>query len=255
MNIAVLLLKCRNEPRVTTLTRDQVHQMTGHVAGYLAAQSGQRENLEFRVFDWFEMPLTSAEWNALAFGAGAKVVPMVEQAQRVDLSSYGHFVLLIDKQDAYLAAWNTPGALKYNYMAAQSLNPALMEHELGHMYGADHANLDTPNGLKPIEEYGDRFCVMGAEGAKYSFADARFGPDGPGMCASTLYACNWLRFDQPAVSIDLKQSTDARANEVAFELAALRGAPPPGWAGLPVVAWARRASGRPAPADRVPRSR
>lgn len=57
MNNAVPLLKCRNEPRAMTWSRDQVHKMSGHVAGNYGNQSGQRESLEFHVFDWFEMPL------------------------------------------------------------------------------------------------------------------------------------------------------------------------------------------------------
>ena len=83
MNIAVLPLKCKNEPRVTTLTRERIDQVTAHVAGYFEDQSGGREHLEFRVFDWFELPITSAEWNALMFNAGGTVVPMVEQGLQV----------------------------------------------------------------------------------------------------------------------------------------------------------------------------
>ena len=238
MNLAVLPLKCKNAPRVTTLTRDEIHRIVGHVAGYLQDQSGGRERLEFRVFDWFELPITSAEWNALMFNAGSTVVPMVEQGQDVDLSPYGHFVLLIDKQDANSAAWNQPGALKYNHMAARSLDPALLAHELGHMYGADHANLDTPSGPTPIEEYGDKFCIMGREGSKFSFIDKELNArTGPGMVASILYACNWLNFNQPDVGIDLEQGSNSRPNEVVFELAPLRGAPPTSWSGPPVVAW------------------
>ena len=40
MNIAVLLLKCKNEPRVTTLTRDRIQEITASVAGFLFDQSG-----------------------------------------------------------------------------------------------------------------------------------------------------------------------------------------------------------------------
>lgn len=66
-------------------------------------------------------------------------------------------------------------------MAARSLDPALLAHELGHMYGANHANLDTPTGP---EEYGDRFCVMGREDNKFTFVHPKLGvATGPGMVA------------------------------------------------------------------------
>lgn len=189
MNIAILPLNCRNEPRVTTLTRNEIQQITKHVADYFKDQSGGREQLEYRVFDWFTLPITSTEWNELGFNAGGTVIPMVEQGQQIDLSSYGHFVLLIDKQDANSAAWNSPGPLKYCHMAAQSLDPALLAHELGHMYGADHADLDTPNGR---EKYGDQLCIMGREGNKFSFIDTALGTaTGPFLCECLLIS--WVR--------------------------------------------------------------
>jgi len=244
MNLAILLLQCKNEPRVTTLTRDRIHQLVTNVAGYLVDQSGGRELLEFRVFDWFELPLSGAEWNALQFNAGATVVPLVEQGQQVDLSPYGHFVLVIDKADATSAAWNSPGPLKYNHMGAQSLNPALLGHELGHMYGADHANLDTPTAAKPFLEYGDQYCIMGSEGNKFTFVVKPLqAVGGPGMVAPTLIGCDWLDLTQPNVTHDLRQKLSSAPNEASVTLTALRGAPAKNYSGLPVVAFAESYEG------------
>jgi len=239
VKIAVLPLSVKDAPRVTTLTRVEIHRIVEHVAGYLKDQSGGRERLEFRVFDWFPLPITSAEWDALFFNAGDTVVPMVEKGQKVTLSPYPHIVLLIDKQGAVGGAWNASWPdLKYNHLSAPQLTPALLAHELGHMYGARHANLDTPTGKTPIEEYGDKFCIMGREGDKFSFIDTQLNArTGPGMVASSLYACNWLNFNQPDVGIDLELGSNPRRDEVVFELAPLRGAPPTGWSGPPVVAW------------------
>jgi Tachylectin len=239
MNLAVLLLHCKNEPRVTTLTRERVHQLTTNVAGYLLDQSGGRELLEFRVFDWFELPFSGADWNALQFNAGATVVPLVEQGQQVDLAPYGHFVLVIDKADANSAAWNSPGPLKYNHMAARSLNPAILGHELGHMYGANHANLDTPTAAQPFLEYGDQYCIMGNEGNKFTFVEEPLhAVGGPGMGAPTLIGCNWLDVNQPHVTQDIRQLVSSAPNEASVTLTALRGAPAKDYAGLPVVALA-----------------
>src|SRR5688572_21734908 len=117
MSLAILLLKCKDAPRVTQLTRDWVHQMTGVVAGYFADQSGGRERLEFRVFDWFELPQTSAAWSALGFNAGGVVTPLVAAGLGVDLAPYSHFVLVIDTAGATSAAWD-PMTRKYCHMAA-----------------------------------------------------------------------------------------------------------------------------------------
>jgi hypothetical protein len=59
MKLAILLLQNSDSPRATTYTRDWVHQLVGHTTGFIAEQSGGREIIEFRVFDWFTLPMTS----------------------------------------------------------------------------------------------------------------------------------------------------------------------------------------------------
>ncbi len=53
------------------------------------------------------------------------------------------------------------------HVGAQSFDPALLAHEIGHFFGTEQANLDSPNGPR---EYDDRFCLMGRKGPKASFA-------------------------------------------------------------------------------------
>jgi hypothetical protein len=129
--------------------------------------SGERELMEFRVFDWFQLPITGQQWKDWGFDAGDHVVPMVAAGLHVDLSPYDHFVFVIDKADARLAA-TRPSDRKYTYMGAQDASAALLCHELGHQFNSNHANLDTP--AVPAE-YGDDFCIMGAEGANYSYTE------------------------------------------------------------------------------------
>lgn len=104
MKLAVLLLSCTDTPRETDFDRTWVHRLVGHVAGYYLDQSGGRVDMEFRVFDWFQLPHTSQQWNDLGFGAGPVVKPIVEAGLGVDLSPYDHFALVIDKFDALSAA-------------------------------------------------------------------------------------------------------------------------------------------------------
>jgi len=166
MKLAVLLVSCSDAPRVTTLTQSWAHRMTNHVAGYYLEESGGREVMEFRVFDWCALPVTSAQWNDWGFDAGDHVRPIVSSIQHVDLTLFDHWVFVIDKADAHLGA-TRPSDRLYAYLGAQDLDAALLAHELGHMFNANHARLETSAG---IDEYGDSFCIMGAEGGKFSFA-------------------------------------------------------------------------------------
>lgn len=228
MKLAVLLLSCTGSARVTDFSRERVHSIVGNVAGYFLDQSGGRVSMEFRVFDWFQLPHTSQQWNDLGFGAGPAVSPLVAQGLNVDLAPYDHFALVIDKFDASSAAVS-PQYPNYVHVGAQSLDPALLEHELGHFFGAGHANLDSPAG--PIE-YGDRFCIMGREGAKYSFVHTplnRLRPDGridtsqsdtgPGMAAPSLIACGWL--DLAVHAVDISAPLNAGVRRAQVKLAAL----------------------------------
>lgn len=243
MKLAVLLLTCRGSARLTDYDRPWVHRVVDHVAGYWRDQTGGRVDVEFRVLDWFELPQTSDEWNALGFGAGPVVTPVVARGTGVDLSPYDHVALVIDKADAALAAVS-PTHPRYVHVGAQSLDPSLLAHEMGHFFGALHANLDGPSG--PVE-YGDRFCIMGAEGGKYGFVHTplnRPRPDGtfdttrsdtgPGMAAPSLRACGWL--DLAAAGVDIGAPLRSGERRTTIELAPLRGAPAGG--GPPVCAFA-----------------
>jgi len=241
MKSAVLLLTCKNAPRVTQLTDTQVSRVMSQVSAFYLQQSGGREQLEFRVFDWFGLSLTSQAWDNLGFNVGPVVTQEVAAGLNVDLSPYNHFVLVIDKAGARLAA--SDPTLKYCHAAAANLTQAILGHEFGHTYGAQHANLYSPTG--PIE-YGDNFCIMGLEGSKYSFTDPALGnqgASGPGMVAPTLIACGWLDIKDGALAFDVGRRSKSRRNEPVCELKATRGAPPAGGAELPVVARADNAVG------------
>jgi hypothetical protein len=174
VKLAVLLLTGPSLPRVTHLSREWVHRLTTRVAGFFDDQSGGREILEFRVFDWFRVPVADAEWAGLGWSLGDVARPLVEQGLNVDLSPFTHFALVIDQFSSKLAAV-APGK-PYVHFGAQDLTPALYAHELGHFFGAHHARRDDPIGAV---EYGDASCIMGAEGGKWSFPalDFQFDTD------------------------------------------------------------------------------
>lgn len=233
MKLAVLPLWCADTPRVTDFDQAWMGRLVDHVAQYFAEQSGGRVGITFSVLDWFRLPHTSQQWNDLGFDAGPAVRPVVEAGLGVDLTGFSHFALVIDKFDAGGAAVS-PLHPSYVHVGAQSFDPALLAHEIGHFFGAGHANLDSPNGPR---EYDDRFCLMGREGAKASFVhtplnrprpdgtiDTTLSDSGPGMAAPSLRACGWL--DLADHGVDLTDELQVDGHTATVDLAPLRGAPP-----------------------------
>ena len=235
MKLAVMLLSCSDVPRVTNLDFNWVDQLMSYVAKYYHDQSGGQVNLAYRVFDWVQLLLTGKEWDGYGDQVGPVVKSYFEDTMKVDLSAYDHYALVIDKAGAALGAVSR-SCPKYVHLAARDLNPALVQHELGHFFGADHANLDTPSGEAV---YSDRFCIMGREGSKYSFVykplnlvnsdgtiDTRHSNSGPGMAAPALFASGWLDLAHHGIDISHQLLTGSRQAKIALPV--LRGAPAAG---------------------------
>jgi hypothetical protein len=237
VNLGVLLLYCNDNPRVTTFTRAWAEAAVQSVADYVFAQSGGRESVSFKVFDWYELDMTSTEWGALGMGAGVAVRPKVADALGVDLDPYTHILIGIDVPGA--SGGTTPGV--YTHLAAQDFTPQLICHELGHRFGAQDAWGDTPNGP---QRYQNAWDAMGALGFPATFtvpalddpAAPGLGQAGPGMTAPSLLATGWLDPQQQGAMLELTRSGSIfMAGGVAAQLSALTGAPGPGSTRLPVA--------------------
>jgi hypothetical protein len=124
MKLGVLLLSVTDTPRVTAISSDWVRRAMERVVDFFTDQSGGREALEFEVFEWFELPVRSAEWNGFGFDAGQHVKPMVSAGLGVDLSGFNHFIPVIDKHDAHLAALAPDGV--HVHMSGQDMDPAVV---------------------------------------------------------------------------------------------------------------------------------
>ncbi|GAA4837661.1 hypothetical protein [Kitasatospora terrestris] len=231
---------------MTTLDKEWVERLAAANDRYFNDQSGGRDGLEITVYDWFELPFTLQQWLDFGTNAGPNVRPVVAQGLGVDLSGYQNFVLVIDVPGAALGATFTgsDGSL-YSHMAASDLNQAIVGHELGHHYGARHANLSGPSG--PIE-YGNRFCIMGLEGSKFSFldpglnitnadgtVDESHSASGPGMVCPSLRACGWLDLSRWGENLTTALHDAQQGRAV---LQPLRGAPPASSPARKVVAYA-----------------
>ena len=235
MNFGVLFLSCNDAVRQTSFTWNWAERAIQNVADYYFAQSGGRESITFKVFDWYQLPMSVKQWVDLGMGVGAAVRPTVAQGLAGPRPVHPH-------TDRYRRARrkrrNDPGV--ETLPAATNFTPQLISHELGHRYGAQDAWGDTAD--SPTR-YHNRWCVMGAEGWPATYAvpaltdPAAQGLDqsGPGMSAPTLLATGRLQPNEHGVSLDLTGTDVFSSGGRVEELSALAGVPGPGWTRSPVV--------------------
>ena len=235
MNLGVLLLSVK-APRVTTFTREWAVRAVQRSVDYFAAQSGGRQSITFKVFDWVALDLTPDEWVALGFSAHTSQTPFIESKIGESLTPFDHLLIGLDHPAA--GGGTTPG--NFTYLAASNFTPSFIGHELGHVFGAGDAFLEAPGGP---ERYKDAFCVMGALGFPATFADPTLvdpsapmlNRTGPNMCTPTLLATKWLDEQQHGVGVDLTHVDLSAGSGYGVELAALTGAPGPVWTRPPIV--------------------
>jgi len=235
MNLGVLLLYCK-EGRTTSFTRKWVERAVGRVADYFFAQSGGRETITFKVFDWIKLPLTEAEWSGLGMGAYSSLRPTIEEEIGESLDPFTHILIGLDHSQG--SGGTTPGT--FTYLAASNFTPSFVAHELGHRYGSGDAFGETATGP---EIYKNHFCVMGALGWPAVFADdaiadptaQMLNQSGPGMSGPTLMATGWLKEDEHGLGVELSDSNLFSGGGTVLELSALAGAPGPMWMRPPVV--------------------
>jgi hypothetical protein len=248
-NWAVLPITLKNTVRQTKLTKAWFESIMPYVATYWRDMSGGRETIGWRVFDWTTLDYTLAEkstWNQSELADKAR--DGVAATWQADLSKERYIVILDDGVSR--SGVTNPHPL----VGAVDTNPALICHEMGHYYAAGESQLATPSGR---ELYGNPLCIMGAEGAKYSYVDislnnidqsglsAPSGTSGPGMCAGYLYAAGWLNLADPAVALPVRPVAVNPIGPDTHQIGMLRGAPYPGVVGPARCAVATGATANP----------
>jgi hypothetical protein len=244
MNLGVLLLYCKDTdelrgttgPLFTRFTREWATGAVARVASYLFAQSGGRETVSFKVFDWIQLSTTEAEWSKLGFAAYASLRKEIEGKTLESLAPFTHVLIAIDHS---LSAGGATGN-GVTHLAASDFIPSAISHELGHRYGAPDAYREVTGGET---RYENRYCVMGGLGWPAMFLDDAI-PDpttqmlnrsGPGMSAPTLMATGWLNEDEHGSGVELSDSNLFSSGGAVCELSALAGAPEPLSSRPPVV--------------------
>lgn len=239
MNLAVLLLYCNDAPRLSTFTRAWAERAVQVSANHLFVQSGGRESITFKVFDWHQLHISSTRWGELDMDAIPAVLPEVAEALSVSFDGYTHYLAGIDVTPPGGGGGRTTDI--HTHLAVSSFTPQQISHELGHHFGAKDAFGVTGD---ESTRYLNRWDSMGGYGWPATFSLPELvdpsapGLDqaGPGMTAPSLLATGWLDPDQPGALIDLTGSNAVfEPSGVQVELSALTGAPSPGSPRPPVA--------------------
>jgi hypothetical protein len=154
------------------------------VAAFYNGNSWGKLTISGDVFGWYTIPNTSTTCDYDAWGTAADAAAT---AAGVNLSSYDHLVYAFPH--VLSCTWGgtgyMPGSKSWNNGA---MNTYLVAHELGHNFGAAHANSYdcTNNGVRvalsanaancTVGQYGDPFDVMGGNPHDFSnFERGYFG--------------------------------------------------------------------------------
>jgi hypothetical protein len=256
MKLGVLLLSFKDtaDLRVakgrnfTHFTQDWAHRAIGRVAQYFLAQSGGRQTISFKVFDWIPLPKTEDEWVELGFGAYDALRNEIEQIIGESLDPFTHILVGLDHTESRGGATTQQLAQSFTYLNAAVFTPSNIAHELGHRFHPQWPLTFTPDAFGETDSgeaiYQNRFCVMGARPWAAVFADDAI-PDptgqmlnqsGPGMSAPTLLATGWLKEDAHATAVHLSDNNLFSSGGAVLQLSALSGAPGPAWGRPPVMA-------------------
>ena len=203
---------------------------------YWRDMSGGRELVEWGLPRDVELKMTQAEKQALS---AADLVTAVRAAAAADgqpFEDVEHLVVVMNDPGSGIGICVTDPIVR-----ALDVDVAIITHEMGHFY--QHANKQPGShanhfpGFRTIQ-YADNTCIMGAEGAKFSFQDTTLAVTGdpghedvgPAMSPPMTTQTGWLELGNPRVAVDFTQRLP-----LDVELATWNGAPAPGYAGKPVV--------------------
>src|SRR5688500_3421170 len=132
MKFAVIPVSVSDKPRATTLTRAWLERACASVGAFIQDQSGGRQTAEFTVFDWYVLAQSHQQWVDLGFNVREPVNQQLVNDRQVVLSGYQHFVYVID--DGVSRAGATSGDLLTSIIAAEDFDPAILAHEVSHLY-------------------------------------------------------------------------------------------------------------------------
>lgn len=217
------------------LIREWFDALAPIVRDYWRGMSGGRVQLFLSLHADVELPMNQDAKNALSAGELVNAIRAAAQNQGAPFDDDEHLIAIIDDDDSGAGTTATDPLVGAVYVDA-----AVVCHELGHFF--QHLNkvngthADSQPGFQLVE-YGDPTCIMGAEGAKYSYRDPTLAAvpghesTGPALCPPMTVRTGWLEEGNPGAVADLTHTLP-----VDVQLDTWIGAPPPDHPGRPWVA-------------------
>lgn len=139
-----------------------------------------------KVFGWFSIDKSVADYNALGGGARDALIGWARNAamsKGVDLSPFFSVVVCTNLWSDIGASPTGAGVICQGPTTAQQM---LLAHEMGHVYGMKHSRMEGSNA-----DYQDRWDIMSAANV-WSASDTEFTLKGPGVNASNMRGRGWL---------------------------------------------------------------
>jgi hypothetical protein len=136
-----------------------------------------------QVFGWFKLNKSVADYNG-PNGGRTELIKWARKAATdsgVDLSPFFSTIVCCNR-------WKDIGSVGSGVVSQGplTLNPQLLGHEMGHVYGMNHSRIDGST-----VDYMDPWDIMSAANV-YTAYDAEYGPIGPGVNASNMRSRGWL---------------------------------------------------------------
>ena len=217
------------------------------ISKYWLEMSGGREAVQWFVHPPLQLPMRQAAKDKLTQPRLIQAVKDAAEAAGLPFAADENVVVMMNDKSS--TDGTTPATEPI--VAAKSLDPALLMHELGHAFqhqaGHPGGHASSPTPFSNIE-YNDPTCVMGYEpgpggSGRYAYKDSQFdllgaagtidkvhSDVGPGMCPPMTARCGWLDEANPAAVANL---TGSLSKPVA--LTRWKGAPPEGYTGTPAA--------------------
>jgi hypothetical protein len=136
-----------------------------------------------QIFGWFKLNQSVADYNG-PNGGRTQLIKWARKAATdngVDLGPFFSTIVCCNR-------WKDIGSVGSGVVSQGplTLNPQLLGHEMGHVYGMNHSRIDGST-----TDYMDPWDIMSAANV-FSASDAEYGPIGPGVNAWNMRSRGWL---------------------------------------------------------------
>jgi hypothetical protein len=139
-----------------------------------------------QVFGWYKLGKSVADYNSLGGAARDALIDWARAAAVADGVDLTPFYSVAACTNLWHDIGASPSLSGVVAQGADTPNPQLIGHEMGHVYGLQHSRIDGS-----AADYMDPWDIMSAA-LTYSDVDSEFSLIGPGVNASNMRSRRWL---------------------------------------------------------------